>query len=232
MRVRSIVLPVALAVAAAVAVPAQANAGTEQCTLILPTKVVVDGRFESVPVRFGANCDTNGAAAAFWEVGHSSGDYWDAYFDEDSYTAKLTRGDGDALGRYTGYGVGAFTASAWASQDPVPDVTQNTPVMTIKYGSKLTTAIKRTARGLSWSVAATQWSTRANKYVPRPKVRVGVFHQKNSSSPWTYVKSMTTSGTGRATVAVGTTKTGNYRLKVAETPTVWASYSSAVRGRI
>ena len=45
------------------------------------------------------------------------------------------------------------------------------------------------------------------------------------------MKSVTTSSTGRAPVTLGSPKAGNYRLMVAETPTVWASYSTAVRGR-
>jgi hypothetical protein len=92
--------------------------------------------------------------------------------------------------------------------------------------------VTRTSTGLSWAATATQWSGRSHKNVARPGVTVGLFHQTSSSAAWTYVKSAKTSSTGKATVSLGTAKTGNYRLMVAETPTVWASYSSPIKGRI
>jgi hypothetical protein len=230
MRLRSVVLSVAVACAAAVAVPSSAVAGSEQCTLVMPTKVVVDARSEKIPVRFGSNCDRSGAVAADWVVAHSSGEYWDAYFDETYYTPWLTQMDDDAMGRYVGYRAGAYTAGAWAADEP--DLTQNQPVMHVKYASRLATKVTRTSTKLTWAVTATQWSGRSHRYVPRPKVTVGLFHRATTASPWKYVKSVTTTSTGKATVTLSGYKPGAYRLKVAETPTVWASYSAGIPGRI
>jgi hypothetical protein len=91
----------------------------------------------------------------------------------------------------------------------------------------------RSSKGaLTWTVTAQQWSGRTSSYVGRSKVNLGLFHQKNASSPWTYVKSVTTTSTGKATMTMATPKTGNYRLMVGETPTVWASYSTTIKGRV
>jgi hypothetical protein len=121
------------------------------------------------------------------------------------------------------------TGAAQADGDPL---TQNTAVTLVKYASKLATTVTRSGSGLSWAATATQWSGRSHTNVARPKVNVGLFHQTSASAPWTYVKSATTTSTGKATVTMGAPKTGNYRLMVAETPTVWTSYSTAVKGRI
>ena len=45
-------------------------------------------------------------------------------------------------------------------------------------------------------------------------------------------RSYLTSDTGKVSFTVNSPKAGNYRLVIAETPTVWASYSSTVKGRI
>jgi hypothetical protein len=229
MRLRSVVLSVAVACAAVVAVPSSAVAGSELCTLVMPAKVVVDARSEKIPVRFGANCDRSGAVAANWVVAHGSGEYWDAYFDETYYTPWLTQMDDDAMGRYVGYRAGAFTADAWAADEP--DLTQNQPVLHVKYASRLATKVTRTRTKLTWAVRATQWSGRTHGYHPR-KVNVGLFHRATTTSPWKYVKSVTTTSTGKATVTLTSPKAGHYRLAVGQTPTAWASYSTPIRGRI
>ncbi|MGY2128113.1 hypothetical protein [Blastococcus sp. SYSU DS0617] len=80
-------------------------------------------------------------------------------------------------------------------------------------------------------MTATQWSSRTHAFAPRAKARVGLFHQAPGSTAWKFVKAVTTSSTGKATVTLPSPKAGNYRLKVAETPTVWAAYSRTVTGR-
>ena len=63
-------------------------------------------------------------------------------------------------------------------------------------------------------------------------MRVGLFHRTSSTAAWTYVKSATTSGTGKVTIGLSSPKAGNYRLVVGETQTVWAAYSTTVKGRL
>jgi hypothetical protein len=232
MRVRSIVLPVALAVAAAVAVPAQANAAVE-CGLLMPTKVVVNDDTVDIDMALTSGCSTNQASYANWDLVHpGSGAVVDNDFSaqdvadsaDGTYWA-LPWPDVAPMGKWISQPTGAERA------DRTP-LTQNTAVTLIKYGSKLTTKVTRTGSKLTWSTTATQWSGRSHKNVVRPGVSVGLFHKATGSTTWKYVTSVKTSRTGKATLSLTTPKSGSYRLKAAETPTVWASYSSAVRGRI
>ena len=84
---------------------------------------------------------------------------------------------------------------------------------------------------MSWAATATQWSSRTHAFGPRAKASVGLFHLAPGASTWKFVRSVTTSSTGKATVSVATTKPGAYRLKIAETPTVWAAYAPVLRIR-
>lgn len=230
MRVRSVVLPAVLAVAAAVLAPTSAQAA-QMCNLLMPTKVVVDARTVETPVALTTGCFTpDRADHAYWDLEHGgtvlySLDFESEDLDEGPSAAwTIPWEDVDPMGRWTTRGYEAPTVGGGF-------LTQNTAVTMVKYASKLTTKVTRTGGKLSWAVTATQWSGRKHTNVPRPKASVGLFHQKPGSTTWTYVTSVTTSSTGKATVSLAVPKAGSYRLKVAETPSVWASYSPIVQGR-
>ena len=224
---RSIVLSAVLAVAAAVLAPTSAQAAT-RCALHVPTKVVVDAPDDESLMWLTSGCST--ADVALWDFEHSRG--WDAYelhfvpsdFAEGHIAKTVAWHPTDPMGRWNLIPLGAETA------DGTP-LDQNSAVTTVKYGSRLITTVTRSGSKLTWGVTATQWSGRAQKDVPRPKTSVGLFHQAPGSKTWTYVKSVTTSSSGAATVTLAAPKAGSYRLKAAETPTVWASYSKTVQGR-
>ena len=228
MRLRSVVL--AAVSVAAVAVPGSAaSAAVPGCHLNGPTKVVVNAATEAVTWGFGADCmdvTNGGGASASWELRSPSGalvktiglEIPDPLAYEDTHTFADTA----PMGRYTTDALGI--TPSW--------LTQNQPVIDVKYHSRITAPVTRTSTALTWAATATQWSGRSHAYVPRPGVRVGVFHQPTSASAWTFQKSVYTSSTGKAAVSVTSPKTGNYRLVIGETPTVWAAYSPAVKGRV
>ncbi len=229
MRLRSLVLPAVLAFGAAVVVPAPAQAAV-QCGVIMPTKVVINAPRVKTDMTLTSGCYTNEADHANWDVWHpgSGFGYTNNFSSED-----LALGpdwiwpwdDHEPMGRW----VLDPTGAAQADGDPL---TQNESVILVKYASRLSAPLTRTSTKLTWAATATQWSGRSHKYVARPGVTVGLFHQTSSSAAWTYVKSVTTSSTGKATVSLSSPKSGNYRLVVAETPTVWAAYSTTVKGRV
>ena len=221
MRLRSVVLPAVLAVAAAVLTPTSAQAATK-CALLMPTKVVIDAPevWTDVTLTYGCYVPEQ-AAYANWELVYGADRIVDPVpftsdeIDEGPYWS-IPWMSSDPTGRWVLRPAGAKTVSD-------ADLDQNSAVTTVKYGSRLATKITRTGSKLSWAVTATQWSGRANKNVARPNASVGLFHRAPGSTTWTYVKSVTTSSTGKATVSLATAKAGSYRLKVAETPTVWAA---------
>jgi hypothetical protein len=227
MRVRSVVLPAVLAVAAAVLAPTAAQA-TPSCALGMPTKVVVDAPRAEVDVRLTNGCFDGGVVEARWNMTTRGVDMGQVVYGENVFLTDpdlyMWWDDTDPMGRWTLTPGGAVTAEG-------DELRQNTAVTLVKYGSDLTTKVTRTGSKLAWAVTATQWSGRTHKDVARPNASVGLFHQKPGSKTWTYVTSVTTSSTGKATVSLAAPKAGSYRLKVAETPTVWAAYSKTVQGR-
>ena len=229
MRLRSLVLPAVLAFGAAVVVPTPAQAAV-QCGLVVPSKVVINAVEVDTDMTLTSACYTNQADHANWDYVHSSSG---SYVDNDFTAADLAESsewiwtwpDDAPMGRWVSEPRGA----AQADSDPL---TQNTAITYVKYGSKLTAAVTRTSSKITWAATATQWSGRSHKNVARPGVTVGLFHQTKTGAAWTYVKSATTSSTGKATVSLTSPKSGNYRLVIAETPTVWAAYSTTIKGRV
>ena len=230
MRLRSLVLPAVLAVGAAVIAPAPAQAAV-QCGLIVPTKVVINAAVVESDITLTSGCFTNDADHAYWDFVHmGSGIGFPMQFDaealaDDNPYFYMDWYDDDPMGKWDVMADEAATAGG----DPL---TQNDAVIQVKYGSKLTAAVTRTSTKLTWAATATQWSGRSHKNVGRPSVTVGLFHQTKTGAAWTYVKSVKTSSTGKATVSVTSPKSGNYRLVIAETPTVWAAYSTTIKGRV
>lgn len=229
MRVRSVVIPVALAVAAAVAVPTSASAAPG-CGLRGPLKVVVDQPREVKAIDLTAACYDTDVDFANWRYHHSSGAEFPVDFTRAHLDLEAPR-DYSVFFDDTHIGVWRLSPTGAETSGGAP-VSQNSAVTRVKYGAELNAAVTRTSKELTWAVAATQWSGRLHKEVVRPGVTVGLFHQKDPLSPWRFVKSVTTSSTGKATVSVSSPKAGSYRLKIAETDTTWAAYSRTVKGRV
>jgi hypothetical protein len=199
-----------------------------QCSLVMPSKVVVDTRTERMGFRISSNCQANGADHASWDLIHTGM----------GFAAGLQFESADILHPdwYVDWSdtapMGAWTLRpGGAGQADGNPLKQNTAALQVKYASRLAATVKRTTSALTWTATATQWSGSKHGWNTRARVTVGLFHQAPGSTTWKYVKSATTSSTGRATITLGSPKSGNYRLTVAETPTVWASYSTPVRGR-
>jgi hypothetical protein len=197
------------------------------CSLVLPSKIVVDAKSVDMDFRIASNCTTNGADHAYWDLRHTdTGSGWAFRFESADLVHPnwyVTWPDTAPMGTWSLKPVEAERA------DGIP-LPQNSAVIQAKFGSRLSTTVTRTSTALSWAVTATQWSPTKHAWNVRPRVSVGLFHLPTGSTTWKYVKSVTTSSTGKATVTLGSPKSGSYRLTGAETATVWASYSTPVRG--
>jgi hypothetical protein len=222
MRLRSVV--VAAVAALGVVVPSTGAAAAGPCSIVAPTKVVLDQSYLEVPFKLASNCSAAGREYASWNVINPSQgasdilifdtntvDYWDIY----------DWSDGPA--RYT-----VRPSSGWDSN--FDDLTQNTAYVTVKLGSRLTATTTRANGLLTFSAYARTYSPSLSDWYKRAGASVAMFYQAPGSSTWSYVKSATTSSSGRVTMSVAP-KYGSYRLMIKETDRVWASYSSTVRGK-
>lgn len=231
MRLRSFALPAVLTAAAFVLSPVPAQAAVE-CGLIVPTRIVVDDPTNVGGVRLTDGCEGNAADHAYWDyVSYNAAfpmDFTAGHIDGTRSRQFVVEFDHDEIGRWVLTPRGAAQADGTA-------LTQNSAVTLVKYDSELKARVTRTSTKLSWAATATQYSVRGDGgrggFVTRAGVTVSLFHRTSSAAAWTYVKSETTSRTGEVTIGVASPRSGEYRLAVAETPTVWASYSTTVPGR-
>jgi hypothetical protein len=198
------------------------------CSLVMPSKVVVDARTERMNFTLSSNCTANGADHAYWNLKHTgTGSGWAFRFESADLGHRnwyVDWPDTAPMGRWSLSTVEAERADG----TPLP---QNSAAIQAKYGSRLAATVSRTRTTLTWKVTASQWSPTKHAWGARSRVSVGLFHQATGSSTWKYVKAVTTTSTGKATVTLASPKAGSYRLSVGETSTVWASYSTPVRGR-
>jgi hypothetical protein len=220
MRLRSVV--VAAVAALGVVVPTSASAAGA-CSIVAPTKVVMDQSYEAVPLRLASNCSSSGTAYASWYIYHpTEGLTGVAIFDGNSR---------DTWDLYDGEGPARYQVRASSAHDHnYDDVTQNTAYISVKLGSRLTATTSRTSGRLTFSAYARTYSPNMDGWYKRAGAKVAMFYQAPGSSSWSYVKSATTSSSGRVSLSVAP-KYGSYRLMIKETDRVWASYSATVRGK-
>jgi hypothetical protein len=221
MRLRSVLIA-AGAVAAAVVPGGQSASALGTCSVVGPTTAVLDRELVHVPYRLAGDCAVAGAVYASWDVVHPS----------DGVTGGLTF-DGAMTATWDLYdwmGPARYTVRPWSALDvdSVP-LTQNSAHTTVKLGSRLTATVSRSDGRLTFGAYARVYSPTVGDWYRRAGVNVSVVHLPPGSSTWTWVKAAATSSTGRVTLSV-VPKAGQYRLMVKETGTVWASYSSTVRG--
>jgi hypothetical protein len=222
MRLRSFVAVVGVA-AAAVVVPASGTASAVgTCSVVAPTKVVLDRELVRVPYRLAGDCAVAGTVYASWDVLHPA----------DGVAGGLTF-DGTATDTWDLHdwqGPARYTVRPWSALDvSAAVIPQNSATTTVKLGSRLTATVTRSADRLAFAASARTWSPTVGDWSRRPGVNVSLMHLATGSSTWSWVKAATTSGAGRVTLSVAP-KAGHYRLMVKETDTVWASWSTVVRG--
>lgn len=224
MRLRSVVLTAAFAAAAAV-LPGSGAAAAGQCSLGLsPSKIVIDEEAHQFRLRLSNNCVAAGYDVARWDLVHQrQGVGWYADFSNGERLDHITFLDSYPKGRFVGYPVEAQQA------DGTP-IVQNRPSFVAKYAPRLdSTTLRHTPGKITWGVRAWSWSGAFHDWYPRARVTVSLWYLPNGSNRWRWVKSATTSATGRAMVSITHPPKGDYRFMVKETPSVWASYSWRTR---
>jgi hypothetical protein len=226
-RARRLVLPLAVALAGG-ALPAPADAAAADCSIELPATVVIDSETAVVHAQVSPDClRDSGPVDANWLFGHGTGPTTPLHFDAwqvagpSSMTAYAVIGDRDPTGVYTATPAGAQDA------DSTP-MTQNTARTVVKYASSFGAGLLRTRTALSWDIDAMTWSGRTHGWYPRAGAQVSVWHLPLDGTAWKYLRTQTMSSRGTGTVTVENPNTGHYRLSMAETATVWGTWSPPV----
>jgi hypothetical protein len=222
MSLRSVIAVVTVA-AAAVVMPASGASAAGSCSVVAPTKVVMDAPYEEVVLRLSSNCASAGLNWAAWDIVHPGTGYAGSAFFENDTVDYWDLYDWEGPARYSVRPSGAYDTS----YDTLP---QNTAYITVKLGSRLTATTTRSSGVLTFSAYARTYSPSLSDWYKRAGAKVSLMYLAPGSSTWTWVKAATTGSTGRVTLSVAP-KYGQYRLMIKETDRVWASYSSIVRGK-
>ena len=226
MRLKAALLGLVSAVALSVAVPSPSLAAGEQCSLVLPAKVVVDSRTEKIPFRLSSNCAANGAAFALWDVQHATGfrmrvDVSRAEMAAGATSGTLSYPDTAARGVYSGNPY----SSRQADGDPL---TQNTAVMQVKTACKVGLAGARGTRlgwkGYSLSVKASIWSSASHTWAKRTAGTIDLYKLRDDGT-WALAGRASVAG-GPGFFPKGTVRGDKFRVVVQETATSWSCGSS------
>lgn len=224
MRLKSLVLGALVATGLVVSTGGAASAATAQCSIVAPSKVTIDQPYRGLTTRLAANCQAAGVEYASWQFIHPSQGLQDIAIFDGTTTDPWDVYDWDPTGAWT-----VRPSSIWAADRDL-DVIQNTTTTTVKLGARLTATAKRANGKLTLSTTAKVYSPNANTWVGRSKAKVSLMRKAPGSASWTWVKSATATSTGKVSLTV-VPRTGQYRLQVGETPSVWAISSSPVRGK-
>src|SRR5215213_3305682 len=209
MRLRSAIVA-AIAVGAVVAPTGPASAATAQCSIVAPTKIVIDREYRAVPLRLSSNCAAAGAVYAEWDFIHSTKGWQNFAVFDGTTTDTLDVYDWDTP-------VGTYTVRPWeAYTSDFTDLTQNTATTQVKLGSRLAVTATRSSTRLTINGAATVFSPTYSRWYQRANATVALMYLAPGSTTWTWVKNGTTSTTGKVTLTA-TRKAGQYRLIVKET---------------
>jgi hypothetical protein len=228
MRLKSVVVRLVSAVALGVAVPSPVLAAGEQCSLVLPAKVVVDSRTEKIPFRLSSNCAANDAAFALWDVEHAGGfrvrvDVSRAEMAAGATSGTLTYPDTAARGLYRGY--------AYSSRQADGDrLTQNMPLMDVRTACRVRlTGTRSTAygwTGYTLSVSASIWSSATHSWTTRRGGTVDLYKLRDDGT-WALSGRGFISSTGSGGFfPKGTVRGDKFRVVVQESSTAWSCGSS------
>jgi hypothetical protein len=230
LRLRALAATAAVACVAAVAAPAPASAAV-QCSLVLPTKVVVGSATERISYRLSSNCSAAQADQASWHVLHTSGghDWWAELGGEASDGVELFPATAPS-GTYRAYPAGAEQADG----DPL---TQNSPTLAVKYGARVSLSGRYTSTThplgftmteLSLTATAGIWSPARSGWVPRAGTQVQLLRHKGGDW-WVWERNGTTNSQGKVTFTRPSYSSATYRVRIVETTKAWASGSGNFR---
>jgi len=218
-RLRSFAVVVGVAAAALLAPMSGSSSAAGRCSVVTPTKLVIQEIYREVPVRLSSNCAAADRVYALWNVVHAKG------------ITDFLEFEANTVDEFGLYWPGRYTVQpvyAWDSQEVWLE--QNTAYVIAKCGSRLTATTSRADGKLIFDAYARFWSSTYQEWQRRPGANVSLMHLAPGATSWTWVKYATTDRAGHVRLSV-TPRSGSYRLMIKETDRIWASYSAIVQGR-
>lgn len=217
----------ALAVTAASLLPltlvaAPSAQAAPACNISVPSKVAIVSPYRTVKGTFSSGCRSD-AEYAFWSVVHpTKGSYDSFWFDPGMTSETLDWYDWNPVGVYTVRGEGAYDLD-------YDRMAQNSPKMTVKYGSRQYISTSRSRSTVTIAGTTTRYSPRAERYAVLSGYRVYLQSRACSTCAWKPVTSATTNRYGKVTFKRTSSTARYWRVKTVDTSSTFGRTSATSR---
>lgn len=205
--------------ALATAAPAEA---ARSCNITVPSKVTITSPYKAVKGTYSSGCRAY-AEDAYWNVTHPTQGVQEMFWFAPGMTSEtLDWYDWNPMGTYTVRGQGAYDAD-------YDRMTQNSPKMAVKVGSRLSVSSARSGRYVTVKGTTTRYLPSWGSYRPWAGTRITLQQKTCSSCSWKTVKTGTTNRYGKVSLKTYAGTTRYWRISTKDTSTTWGRTSSTVR---
>lgn len=203
---------------AAAATPAQA---ARSCGITVPSKVSVVSPYRTITARYSAGC-MNYAESAWWDVMHPTRGLQNMFGFNGSSSESIDWYDREPGGTYTVRADGAY-------DDNYNEMTQNSPKMAVKLGSRIAPSSSRAGRYVTVKATATRYSPSADGYRGWAGTKVVLRQKTCSSCSWKWVKSGKTDRNGRVSLTTYAGTKRSWQVATVDTSDTWGRASSTLQ---
>lgn len=202
--------------------PASAEAGGS-CSVVLPTRLVVDSPFERFTARLGSDCANSGKGYASWDLYHSRQGWKGIYiFDSGQSTDTWDFYDWDYLGAYSVEPSGAFDTE-------YNDLYQNTQSTIVRLGSRAALTGTRSGQYVTLRSSATRYTPSAESFRPWVNTPIRLYTRSSTSALWRYFRTVRTNRYGKISTRFAQRYTRYYQARTLDTATIWGRTVSTRR---
>ncbi len=190
------------------------------CGVSVPSKVSVYSPYRTVTASFSKGCSN--AESAWWSVVHPTQGPFEVFDYEGRYSQSAEWYDWNPTGTYSVRPGGAYDHN-WNG------MTQNSPKMTVKLGSRMSGSSSRAGRYVTVKGTATRYSPYAGTYRAWSGAKVSLRQKSCSSCSWKWVKSGTTNRYGRVSIKTYASTSRYWQIATTDSSTTWGKASSTLR---
>ncbi len=213
----------ALSLIPTVAVVAPADAA-RSCNVTVPKKVAVTSPYKAITAKYSSGCK-NYADYAYWDVMHRTHGF------ENILIYDSTDGrSSEVMDWYDWSPKGTYTVRAEDAWDHNYNfMTQNSPKMTVKLGSKVTSSSSRSGKYVTMKGTVTRYRPSASGYRTWSGAKVSLQRKSCSSCSWKTIKTGTTNRYGKVSLKTYAKNTRYWRLNVKETSVAWGRAGTTLK---
>lgn len=197
-------------------------AAADECSIIVPSRLVVDAPSERVTGRLDSDCAQAGEDWASWGIWQADYVPKNAFFFDTGRTTDVWRFHSwDYLGRY-------HVDGGIAYDDRATRLTQNEATVFVRLRSRVSLTARRSGRYLRLRAAVTRYRPGPARFGGWPHRSVTVTYRRCAGCAWHHLRTRRTGPRGRAVVRVYAPRVKDLRAGVGSSASTWGSVSAAI----